>query len=235
VRILVTRPAADAARSAAALRARGHDVIVAPLLTIEILCNAELGDGPWSAILVTSANAARAIAGHKRCDELRRIPVFTVGKQTAEEFRAQGFTEVTSADGDGDDLVALIAARLKPPAPLLYLAGEDRAGDLASTLRTKNLDVTTVVVYRVATADTLPVEAAAALHGGLDGVLHYSRRSAEAFVAAARKSGLLEAALAKPTHYCLSAKVAEPLQKAGAANVRVAARPDEAALMALCG
>jgi uroporphyrinogen-III synthase len=239
VRILITRPAADAERTAAALRDRGHDAVVAPLLTVEFLSNAELGDGSWSAILVTSANAARAIAGHKRRDELRRIPVFAVGKQSAQQLRSEGFANVTSADGDGDgdgdDLAALVAARLEPPARLLYLAGEDRAGDLAGALRAKNFVVDTVVIYRVVATAKLPAEAVAALAGKLDGVLHYSQRSAQAFLAAARQTGLLEAALGKPVHFCLSAKVAEPLTAAGASNVRIAARPDEAALMALCG
>ncbi len=71
MRILLTRPQADAERTAAALRARGHEVIVAPLLDIEIVSDAELGGGPWAAILVTSANAVRAIAGHRRRDALR--------------------------------------------------------------------------------------------------------------------------------------------------------------------
>ena len=235
MRILVTRPIADAARTAAALRARGHDVVVAPLLTVEYLSDVELSGGPWTAILSSSANAARAIAAHKRCDELRRVPVFAVGKQTAQELRAAGFADVASAGGDIDDLDALVAARLKPPARLLYLAGEDRAGDLAGVLRSQHFAVDTVVAYRVAVADTLPAEAAAALQGNLNGVLHYSRRSAAAFVAAARHSGVLAAALGTPTHYCLSAKVAEPLREAGAADVRIAARPDEAALLALCG
>lgn len=235
MRILVTRSAVDAARTAAALRVRGHETIVAPLLTVEYLPDTELGDGPWSAILVTSANAAHAIGGHKRCDELRRIPVFAAGSQSAQELRTAGFADVTSADGDVDDLADLVAARLKPPARLLYLAGEDRAGDLAGVLRAKNFAVDTVVVYRALVAETLPAQAAAALRGDLHGVLHYSRRSAEAFVAAARKSGLLEAALGKPVHYCLSARVAEPLTAAGACDVRIAAQPDEAALMALCG
>ncbi len=235
MRILVTRPVVDATRTAAALRVRGHEAIVAPLLTIEYFPDAALGDGPWSAILITSANAAHAIAGPKRRDELRRIPVFAVGRQSAHDLRAEGFTDVTSADGDMDDLAALVAARLKPPARLLYVAGEERAGDLAGVLQAKNFAVDTVVVYRVVVAATLPAEAAAALRGDLHGVLHYSRRSAEGFLTAARNSGLLEAALTKPVHYCLSAKVAEPLQKAGASDVRIAAQPDEAALMSLCG
>jgi uroporphyrinogen-III synthase len=234
VRILVTRPAVDAARTAAALRVRGHEAIVAPLLSIEYLPDAALGEGPWSAILVTSANAAHAIAGHKRRDELRRIPVLAVGRQSAQELRAEGFADVSSADGDVDDLAALVAARLKPPARLLYLAGEERSGDLAGVLRAKNFAVDTVVVYRVAAAATLPAEAATALRGNLHGVLHYSRRSAEAFLSAARNAGLLEAALSKPVHFCLSAKVAEPLREAGAGDVRIAAQPDEAALISLC-
>ena len=183
---------------------------------------------------MTSANAARAIAAHRRRDELLRVAVLAVGRQSAQQLRAEGFADVSSAEGDVDDLAALVAARLKPPARLLYLAGEERAGDLAGVLRAKNFHVDTVVVYRTVVAQTLPEEAAAALAAGIHGVLHYSRRSAEAFVSAARKARVLEAALGKPVHFCLSAKVAEPLQEAGAADVRIAAQPDEAALMSLC-
>jgi uroporphyrinogen-III synthase len=50
---------------------------------------------------------------------------------------------------------------------------------------------------------------------------------------AARNSGLLEAALRKPVHYCLSPRAAEPLRAAGAADVRAAERPNEASLLAL--
>ena len=132
MRILVTRPAVDAARTAAALRVRGHEAIVAPLLTIEYFPDAELGDRPWSAILVTSANAARAIAAHRRRDELLRVPVLAVGGQSAQELRAEGFADVISADGDLDDLADLVAARLKPPARLLYLG---RTGTLRRSCR----------------------------------------------------------------------------------------------------
>jgi uroporphyrinogen-III synthase len=64
------------------------------------------------------------------------------------------------------------------------------------------------------------------------GVLHFSRRSAEAFLDAAQAMNLLAAAL-RPIHYCLSARVAEPLLRAGAADVRVAQQPSETALIAL--
>ena len=65
-------------------------------------------------------------------------------------------------------------------------------------------------------------------------MLHFSRRSAEAYLAAASDAGRLESALEKPIHYCLSARVAEPLRLAGAARLQIAARADEAALLDLC-
>ena len=92
MRLLVTRPQADAERTAAALRARGHDVVVAPLLRIEPLPDAEIGAGPWAAILVTSANAARAIARHRASRRIaRRLPVFAVGDRSAQAMRDGGF------------------------------------------------------------------------------------------------------------------------------------------------
>jgi uroporphyrinogen-III synthase len=235
VRILLTRPEADALRTAAALSARGHEAIIAPLLSIETLADADLGAGPWAAILVTSANAVRAIAAHRRREELFAVPAFTVGERTAQAMRMAGFTNVNSAGGNVNDLAALVAARLKPTAPLLYLAGEERSGDLAGDLRAQVFAVHAALVYRVNATDKLPRQAADALAAGIDGVLHFSRRSAEAFVNAARGSGLFEIALGGPAHFCLSARVAEPLLQAGAAVIRVAARPEEAALLALCG
>jgi uroporphyrinogen-III synthase len=63
-------------------------------------------------------------------------------------------------------------------------------------------------------------------------VLHFSRRSAESYLACAARAGVGEAAL-EPVHLCLSAQVAEPLAAAGAAAIRIAPRPDEAAIIEL--
>ncbi|MGB7037876.1 MAG: uroporphyrinogen-III synthase, partial [Xanthobacteraceae bacterium] len=191
MRLLITRPIADAARTADALRVRGHDAIVAPLLAIEILSDVEIAAGPFSAILVTSANAAPAIAAHRRCDALRSIPVFAVGAQSAQAMRDAGFADVTSADGNVDALVTLATAQAKPGASLLYLAGAARSGDLARALRKLDLAVHTAVVYRAVLARTLPPDVTAAVAAGIDGVLHYSRRTAEAYIGAVRQADLV--------------------------------------------
>jgi uroporphyrinogen-III synthase len=232
VRLLLTRPELDAQRTATALRAQGHDVIIAPLLRIEPVTDAQIGAGPWVAILITSANAAPAVAAHARVTQWRALPVFAVGRRSADAMAAAGFADVTSADGDVSELAQLVAARLQPVARLLYLAGEDRSGDLAGDLRARGFAVETAVIYRAVAATSLPPAAAQALAGGIDGVLHFSRRSAEVFVDAARAAGVLESAL-QAAHFCLSAPIAEPLAQAGAADIRVAERPNEARLLAL--
>ena len=235
MRILVTRPQPHAAQTAADLRARGHEAIVAPLFEIERLADVDPKTGPWTAILLTSANGLWGVAAFARDKKWHGIPVFAVGDVTAKAARDMGFAEVASAGGNVNDLANLVAARLQPPARLLYLAGEKRAGDLAGALRSKNFEVDLVVVYRVLTAQCLPEPAAAALAGELDAVLHFSRASAEDFLSAARRSNLLEAVLTKPWHFCLSEQVAAPLREAGAARIQVAERPTQDALLELCG
>jgi uroporphyrinogen-III synthase len=233
MRLLVTRPEPDAERTAAVLRARGHIVLVAPLLRVEPVEHAEIGPGPFMALLATSANAAPAIARHERFAQLRALPVLAVGDRSAEAMRAVGFADVTSAQGDVGDLAALVASRLKAGASLLYLAGADRSGDLAGVLSGRGFAVSRAVVYRAVPAGALLPAAVAAMAEGIEGVLHFSRRSAEMYVNAARASGLQDHAVKALIHFCMSAQVAEPLLEAGAADARVVPEPSEAALLAM--
>jgi len=232
VRVLVTRPEPDGERTAQKLRARGCEVLLSPLLRVELIDSADLGSGPWGAVAMTSANAARAIARQPRLAELLSLPVFTVGRRTADAARAAGFKAITSADGNEGDLSRVIGAQYHGNKMLLYLAGEDRAGDLAADLAGYGIKVATVVVYRAAAA-ALPQPVQAALAAGeIDAVLHFSRRSAEIYLMCAKAAGVLDRALA-PFHYCLSQAVAEPLAAAGARRIGIARRPEEAALMDL--
>ncbi len=234
MRILVTRPQPRAAQTAAELRACGHAPIIAPLFEMERVADVDPKTGPWDAILLTSANGLCGIDSFAHDKKWHGMPVFAVGDVTATAARDMGFADVTSAGGNVNDLVDLVAARLQPPARLLYLAGEERVGDLAGALRGRNFEVDLAVVYRVLTVQCLPEPAAAALNRDLDAVLHFSRASAEGFLNAARGSKLLEAALTKPMHFCLSEQVAAPLRAAGAALIQVAARPTQQALLELC-
>jgi uroporphyrinogen-III synthase len=235
MRLLVTRPREDGERTAAALRTLGHSVMLAPLLRIDPVAT-DFGPGPFAAVLTTSANAARAVAGHERLGELLRLPLYTAGRRSAEAARAVGFAITHSAEGDAHDLTRMVARETAGAArPLLYLAGEERSVDLAEQLGRHGLTVRTAVVYRAAAAERLPPETAQAISTGqLDGVLHYSRRSANAFLRCADAARLRTRALTL-VHFCLSPQVAAPLAEAGFADVRLAPRPDEEALFELLG
>jgi uroporphyrinogen-III synthase len=230
MRLLITRPASEGARTAAALESQGHETLLAPLLRIEWLA-ADFGPGPWDGVIMTSANAARAACEHPRRDELLPLKLFTVGRSTAQAARACGFRDVVSADGDVSDLLNLLRQSPPPASRLLYLAGADRSVDLSATLAAAGMQVDTAVMYQAFAETQLPREAETAFAAHeIDGVLHFSPRTAAAFVAAA--TAIAPSALAIP-QFCLSEAVAKPLQAAGARDLRIAARPDEAALLEL--
>jgi uroporphyrinogen-III synthase len=142
---------------------------------------------------------------------------------------------VTTGEGDAAALRDLVvenakAKKLKKARPLLYLAGEELARDLAGELAHKGFDVVTQITYRMGPAKNLPSDVVDGIAAGrIEAVLHYSRRSARAFVDAARAGGVEISALSLP-QCCISAEVAEIVREAGATQVTVAASPDENAL-----
>ena len=230
MRILVTRPLPEGERTATALRERGHEVLLAPLMQVKPVA-ADVS-GRWSAVIVTSANAVRALPP-AQIKPLLPLPVFAVGERSAAAARAAGFREVHSPQGNAADLVRLIAERYGGQAePYLYLAGADRAADVEGDLKAKGLIARTVIVYRNVTVGFPPALFAAIAAGELDAVLHFSRRSAETFLSGAKDAGLSGRALSL-RQLCISQNVAEPLVQAGAVHVDVASRPDEASVLAL--
>jgi uroporphyrinogen-III synthase len=117
----------------------------------------------------------------------------------------------------------------------LYLAGADLARDLAGELGEKGFTVVTHTTYRMVPAPSLPQDVCDAFVAHqVEAVLHYSRRSARAFLEAARAGGVEISALALP-QCCISAAVAAVLRDAGATQVTAAASPDENALFEALG
>jgi uroporphyrinogen-III synthase len=229
MRVVLTRPQDDSERTAAALRARGHDVLIAPLLRVEPV-NAELRTN-WGGVIITSANAAAAITAHPARDGLIKLPVFVVGKRSADAARQAGFTNITTAGGDVRDLMRIIVARrADAKGPLLYLAGEDRSGDLLGDLTVRGIAAELAVIYRAAAAPFSAGLIDALKTDAVDAVLHFSRRSAESYLAGAKVAGVAVPALAV-RHFCLSEQIAVPLRAAGAERIAVARSPDEAALL----
>jgi uroporphyrinogen-III synthase len=233
--VLVTRPSPDDEATAASLRARGYEVLLAPMLRFEAVAFHDDMDARYGAVVLTSANAVRGIEPHLKGHRLFELPLFAVGEHTAAAARHAGFTHVISANSDAaglrDCVLACVKAKeLKKASTLLYLAGADLARDLASELGEHGFRVVTQTTYKMSAVTSLPREVCDAFAANrIEAVLHYSRRSARAFLDAARAGGVEISALAIP-QCCISAAVAAVLRDAGATQVMVAASPDENAL-----
>ena len=238
--ILVTRPHPDDETTAAGLRARGFEVLLAPMLRFEPAAfhdDAD-ADAQYGAVIVTSANALRGIESQLKASPLLRLPLFAVGEHTAAAARSIGFEQVIPAGGDAASLREQVAANVKAKAlkkasPLLYLAGADLARDLAGELGERGFTVVTQTTYRMVPLSILPDKVRDAFAANrVEAVLHYSRRSARAFLESVRAAGVEISALSVP-QCCISAGVASVIRDAGATQVMTAASPDENAVFAL--
>jgi uroporphyrinogen-III synthase len=234
--ILVTRPAHDGEKTAEALRKRGYKPLLSPALRFETMAIHDDHGANYDAVVLTSANAARAIDANPFKAKLLNLPVFVVGEHTAEVARAAGFENIINANGDANalrDLVVKSASGkiIKKNATLCYISGADLARDIASELGECGFTVITHTAYRMIPVTSLSDEVSDAFrNGGVDAVLHFSRRSARAFLAAARHSGVEVSALALP-QCCISDAVAAIVREGGALQVQVARAPNEDAVL----
>jgi uroporphyrinogen-III synthase len=228
MRVLITRPAEDAARFAAALAAHGHQAICVSLLTVHFLEGPPLALDAVQAVLATSANGVRALV---RRTQRRDVPVFAVGPQTAEAAREAGFRRIECAHGDAKALAEAVPHWAKPEAgSLLYAAGRGH-GRLKILLEAKGFSIRLEELYEVAAEETLPEAAREALaNNELDAVLLFSPRSAALLRNTILKAGLADTCK-NLAAICISAAAAQALDPL-TFRVLVAAHPNQDALLA---
>jgi uroporphyrinogen-III synthase len=232
VRLLVTRPEPDAGETAARLRAMGHAVMLQPMLRV-VFADAPEGLPDPAALIATSRNGVRALAAWPIAAAWRGKPLFVTGEGTAQTSAEAGFTDVRSGGADAAALANRIVRDLgKGEGPIVYAAARDRTGALAGGLTAAGYDLRVVEAYRAEPVAELDPGVAGALRAGrIDGILVFSRRTAEAFVAAVDAAGL-SPVLAGIACFALSERTAQPL-RALSPLVRVAERPDFDGILAL--
>lgn len=124
MRVIVTRPEAQAAGLAAALRERGFDPVLCPLIE-----TVPIGDGPievdgYDWIVVTSANGATQLA-QRHLGQLPRVAA--VGAATAQELATYGVpVEFVPGDASQHGLVA----EFPQPAGRVLFVGAEGTGEL---------------------------------------------------------------------------------------------------------
>lgn len=217
--VLVTRPAHQAGSLMTALTLRGYTPIAAPVLEF-VPIEAVYAEGPYRAIVFTSANAVRAFA---QADKRRGLPVYVVGEATAAAARAAQFERVIIGQTGAEDLSTAIMSDLPAGSSVLYPSARDNAFDMSSALRDGAISVDRIVAYAMEPASALPEAARSALANPAF-VLLLSARSATAF-------GRLAGDLSRISAICLSKKVAEAAALFAFSDVQFAALPTEAALL----
>lgn len=228
MRVLVTRAQPGADKTAAALLARGHLAVPAPVLRIEPAAELSIGLKGAQALLFTSPNGVRAFASLR---SEREIQVLAVGAATLAAALAAGFSSARSAESDAAGLAELAQASFDPKGGrLVHIRGKHAAGDLAGALREAGFEIEEAIAYEAVAEGELPAAARAALtEATLDAALFHSPRGAEIFMTLARKAGLQER-LKPLAAIAISANAAAPLGRGVWKDIRIAARPEEAAL-----
>jgi uroporphyrinogen-III synthase len=239
MRLLLTRPEPDAAELRSELEALGHQVLTEPLLRIELLPVPARGIEGAQALVVTSRNGVRALAGGEALPSAlsaHGLPLYCVGEETAALARASGFSNVVTGAGKAQDLVPLITRELTPASgPIIHVAGEQLAFDLAGALSAQGFGVRTVTAYRAVAAGRLSGETAGAIAGGrVDGVVLMSPRTAATFAGLVAAAGLADEA-AKLNYICISDAVAQGLGTLAPDRRVIAKSPNRAGIIAAAG
>lgn len=232
--LLVTRPEPDASELKIRIEALGHQASVCPLIEIEAAPGSALRLDGVQALIATSRNAIRSLAGNKSLDRMRSLKLFAVGPATAAEARSAGFSDVVEGAAAARDLVPVIAGKVQAAnGALLHLAGDTLAFDLKSALEREGFTVLEEVIYRSRAASSLAPAAAEAIRvGTLHGVILMSPRTASVFAELVRGAGLADAAR-RLRYFCLSEAVARSLDVLAPRDVSVARRPNTEEVLAL--
>lgn len=211
--LIVTRADPGGAATAARAQAMGLDARHLPLFEARPLAWV-IPEGDFDALLATSAQALR-LAG-PRLQALANLPVWAVGEATAEAARMAGMAVAAAGTADAQALLDAMASAGIGRA--LWLCGRER-----SKPDSRGIDLVALPVYAVDEVDpgrdwSVAIAAPAA-------VLAHSTRGAAriaALAGTARKHLLLVA---------ISEKAAAAAGD-GWAHVAIAARPDDAAMLA---
>ncbi len=225
MRLIVTRPEEDATALKTKLESMGHAAVLMPLLKIVPRPVTQIPPLDYQLVCSTSANALKYLG---TSDQLRNVPILTVGPQSLAAARTAGFKSCAAKGGDVHGLAAHIIKTFNPDGgPVLYLSGKEISADLQALLQAAHFKVEKLVVYDAVAQKPANVKTELA---ATDGVLLYSPRSARIWMDLVTE-GNLESLAAMPVYYCLSENVAKVLPHSW--QTRVANSPDEIAMIAL--
>ena len=234
MKIWITRSLEDGQSLASEITARGHDVVVSPLINVNLSGIEPLRLNAANGFIFTSRNGVRALIKEPIGDIefLKEKPVFSVGSATSKIAREFGFEKIFEGSGDAQSLVPLIKQQnLETLGRLIHLRGDATAFDLMSALLENDISIDELIVYYVKRVDELSRSVIDALQRDeVCGVMLMSARTARYYLELMSQSGMGQE-ISKLQHICLSRAFAEVLEAVKVTNIKVASVPTREALI----
>jgi uroporphyrinogen-III synthase len=189
-------------------------------------------DGNYSGSILTSAYGVhffkKKVEAAPIMQSLYDLPLYAVGDKTAQKARDAGFKKVFSANGDGAALAKLIIElHPKSDSPMLYPCAKNRQFDMETALIAADIALNHWVLYETIYSQNLPDALIQDLTlNRIDGILHYSAKSAENFFYLLEKHALLNH-INGVKHYVLSQEISHHIPAQFNATIEIAAKPNE--------
>lgn len=216
--VLITRPREQAEETAKTLRQMGFESFIHPVLAIKADA-----DGLAQLAAESLADYAGAIITSKQVEKILAeegitltLPIFGIGQEAR----------------DAQALVKHLRQHVPKGGTLLYLRGADISFPLKEELAKSGIKVAECIIYRAEIERLTPEMETLLLQKQAGISLHYSKRSADAFLALAaslNNPGILSAMDA----IAISPAVKEALQPGRFRRIVAAETPDESAMLRL--
>lgn len=214
--LLLLRPQPGNDASAVRARAIGLDALQVPLFETRAVESGPIAEGPFDALLLTSANGVRF--GAAALDRFADLPLYAVGEATARAAREASHAHVLTGGGDAASTAATIVR--DGHARVLHVCGAD-----IRPFDPHGLSIARQIVYRAVERDESAVGPLLDALGSAVAVIH-SPRAGQRFAA------LIPPGRRSAFHLAAISPAAASACGTGWAGIAVSPTPDDTALLA---
>ena len=184
----------------------------------------------FQALLFTSVNGVKAFA---TLGGTSITPCFCVGARTTKAAQDVGLNSI-SANGSASDLTALVLSELDPTkGPLLYVRGENAAGDVSATLSGKGFTLVQAVLYTQKPIELTEIVKQALMRGDALGLPLYSTLTAHRMVKVLKQNP--DWPTENLTALCISENVGTEVRKLPFRRIEITAEPNGIEMLSLIG
>ena len=147
MKVLITRAKPQATQTSQNLDRSGHEAICLPLSEIIDLGTA-IPELQYDGIIFTSKNAVDILKNRSWTPKNFNIPTYCVGEKTQQAAKAYGFNTTHTAYGGGKALTKLINEMNINKGRLLYPSTPEKNFDMSQALKSEDLHIDTIDIYR---------------------------------------------------------------------------------------